>query len=292
MLRLIRSYLRRRSFRIKLEGQRSAARTATSGVPQGSALSPLLFNIYISDIPTTAHVNMAMYADDVCIYTRSLDARVVDRRLQEALDALQTWYARWRIAIHPGKSTAILFSGSGCRLKKHGNPTELTIQGGIVPWHSQAKYLGITLDSRLNWGAHIHKTIDRGKQMAGTLAPLLNGRSKLDLARKIQLYKTVLRPTVTYASAVWATAAQCHRIKLQNFQNRMLRWALDAPWFVRNTTIHEDAGVEPLLDYIRKTATKTFDTAREHQNPLVSNSQDYDSRLPWKYPRPRSLLTT
>ncbi|GJQ77334.1 hypothetical protein Trydic_g8632 [Trypoxylus dichotomus] len=200
MLRLIRSYLRRRSFRIKLEGQRSVARTATSGVPQGSALSPLLFNIYTSDIPTTAHVNMAMYADDVCIYTRSLDARVVDRRLQEALDALQTWYARWRIAIHPGKSTAILFSGSGCRLKKHGNPTELTIQGGIVPWHSQAKYLGITLDSRLNWGAHIPKTIDRGKQMAGTLAPLMNGRSKLDLARKIQLYKTVLRPTVTYDS--------------------------------------------------------------------------------------------
>ncbi|GJQ75498.1 hypothetical protein Trydic_g17585 [Trypoxylus dichotomus] len=292
MIRLIRSYLRRRSFRIKLEGQRSVARTATSGVPQGSALSPLLFNIYTSDIPTTAHVNMAMYADDVCIYTRSLDARVVDRRLQEALDALQTWYARWRISIHPGKSTAILFSGSGCRLKKHGNPTELTIQGGIVPWHSQAKYLGITLDSRLNWGAHIHKIIDRGKQMAGTLAPLMNGRSKLDLARKIQLYKTVLRPTVTYASAVWATAAQCHRTKLQNFQNRMLRWALDAPWFVRNTTVHEDAGVEPILDYIRKTATKTFDTAREHHNPLVSNSQDYDSRLPWKYPRPRSLLTT
>ncbi|GJQ65866.1 hypothetical protein Trydic_g3968 [Trypoxylus dichotomus] len=128
--------------------------------------------------------------------------------------------------------------------------------------------------------------------MAGTLAPLMNGRSKLDLARKIQLYKTVLRPTVTYASAVWATAAQCHRTKLQNFQNRMLRWALDAPWFVRNTTVHEDAGVEPILDYIRKTATKTFDTAREHHNPLVSNSQDYDSRLPWKYPRPRSLLTT
>ncbi|GJQ67787.1 hypothetical protein Trydic_g21088 [Trypoxylus dichotomus] len=121
----------------------------------------------LKHIPTTAHVNMAMYADDVCIYTRSLDARVVDRRLQEALDALQTWCTQGgRIAIHPGKSTAILFSGSGCRLKKHGNPTELTIQGDHS-WHSQAKYLGITLDSRLNWGAHIHKTIDRGKQMAG-----------------------------------------------------------------------------------------------------------------------------
>ncbi|GJQ80516.1 hypothetical protein Trydic_g12407 [Trypoxylus dichotomus] len=290
MLRLIRSFLQRRSFKIKLEGERSAARTATAGVPQGSVLSPLLFNLYTSDIPTTAHVNLAMYADDVCIYTRSRDARIIDRRLQEALDALQTWYARWRIAVHPGKSTAVLFSRSGRRRKKHGNPSELTILGGVVPWHSQTKYLGLTMDSRLNWGAHINRVIDRGRQMAGTLAPLMNGRSKLDPARKIQLYKAVLRPTVTYASSVWATAAKTHRIKIQTFQNRMLRWALDAPWFVRSDTLHEDAGIDPIMDFIRNTATRFFDKARDHENPLVSKSQEYDARIPWKYPRPRSLI--
>ncbi|GJQ73179.1 hypothetical protein Trydic_g13449 [Trypoxylus dichotomus] len=86
----------------------------------------------------------------------------------------------------------------------------------------------------------------------------MNGRSKLDPARKIQLYKAVLRPTVTYASAVWATAAKTHRIKIQTFQNRMLRWALDAPWFVRNTTLHEDAhhGLYP-----------------EHRNPFLRQSK-------------------
>ncbi|GJQ87758.1 hypothetical protein Trydic_g10067 [Trypoxylus dichotomus] len=231
-----------------------------------------------------------MYADDVCIYTRSRDARIIDRRLQEALDALQTWYARWRIAVHPGKSTAVLFSRSGRRRKKHGNPSELTILGGVVPWHSQTKYLGLTMDSRLNWGAHINRVIDRGRQMAGTLAPLMNGRSKLDPARKIQLYKAVLRPTVTYASSVWATAAKTHRIKIQTFQNRMLRWALDAPWFVRSDTLHEDAGIDPIMNFIRNTATRFFDKARDHENPLVSKSQEYDARIPWKYPRPRSLI--
>ncbi|GJQ68587.1 hypothetical protein Trydic_g17138 [Trypoxylus dichotomus] len=89
MVKLVHSFLCKRTFQIKLEGRRSTTRTATIGVPQGSAISPLLVNIYTSDIPTTAHVNLAMYADDVCIYSRSLNARVIDRRLQTALDTLR-----------------------------------------------------------------------------------------------------------------------------------------------------------------------------------------------------------
>ncbi|GJQ65677.1 hypothetical protein Trydic_g7764 [Trypoxylus dichotomus] len=66
-----------------------------------------------------------------------------------ALDALQDWYAR--IATHPEKSAAVLFSIGGRRRRKHGNPAELTFQGGIIPWQQQVKYLGVTLDSRVNW---------------------------------------------------------------------------------------------------------------------------------------------
>ncbi|GJQ65076.1 hypothetical protein Trydic_g7226 [Trypoxylus dichotomus] len=68
MVRLIHCYLRKRAFKVKLEGQRSTVRTATAGVPQASTISPLLFSIYTSDIHATTHVNLAMYADDVCIF--------------------------------------------------------------------------------------------------------------------------------------------------------------------------------------------------------------------------------
>ncbi|GJQ69715.1 hypothetical protein Trydic_g22286 [Trypoxylus dichotomus] len=94
--------------------------------------------------------------------------------------------------------------------------------------------------------------------MSGTLYPLLLGRGKLDPSRKIRIYKTVLRPIVTYASAVWATAATTHMNKLQTFQNRILRMALNAPYFVRNTALYEGAGVEPLIDFIRIIATRFF----------------------------------
>ncbi|GJQ72551.1 hypothetical protein Trydic_g1222 [Trypoxylus dichotomus] len=98
--------------------------------------------------------------------------------------------------------------------------------------------------------------------MSRTLYPLMEGRGKLDPSLKIRIYKAVLRPIITYASAVWATAAPTHIKKLETFQNRTLRMALNAPWFVRNITIQRDAGVEPLMDFIRRIATKTKTNSR------------------------------
>ncbi|GJQ67609.1 hypothetical protein Trydic_g8412 [Trypoxylus dichotomus] len=71
------------------EGQRSTVKNTTGGVSQGSTLSPLLFSIYASDIPTTAYVNLPMHTDAVCIFLRSRDARIISRRFQAPLDTLQ-----------------------------------------------------------------------------------------------------------------------------------------------------------------------------------------------------------
>ncbi|GJQ86488.1 hypothetical protein Trydic_g10390 [Trypoxylus dichotomus] len=121
-------------------------------------------------------------------------------------------------------------------------------------------------------------TSDQIHGMLGTLHPLLIGRGKLDPSRKIRIYKTVLRLIVKYALAAWAAAATTHINKFQTFQNRILRVVLNAPWFVRNITLHEDAGV----DFIRRTATRFFDRVVDHWNPLVSECRDYDPRIPWR----------
>ncbi|GJQ71904.1 hypothetical protein Trydic_g3013 [Trypoxylus dichotomus] len=188
MVKLVHSFLRKRTFQVKLEGRRSTTRTAAAGVPQASAISPLLFNIYTSDIPATAYVNLAMYADDVCIYSRSLNARVINRRLQTALNTLRDWYAKWRIAVHPQKSTAVLFAIGGRRRRKSGNAPDLTFQGGIIPWQ-----LEVT-----NWAAHIHRVLNRGHKMFGTLYPIMAGGGRLDPSLKVRIYKTVLRLAITH----------------------------------------------------------------------------------------------
>ncbi|GJQ85989.1 hypothetical protein Trydic_g14933 [Trypoxylus dichotomus] len=174
----------------------------------------------------------------VCEKSASYVIEDTIQRLQTALDTLQEWYVKWRIAVHPEISTAVLFSIGGRRRRKHGNLAELTFQGGIIPWKQEVRYLGVTLDSRVNW------------------------------------------PIITYASAVWATAAPTHISTLETLQNQTLRRALNAPWFVRNTTIQEDTRVEPLMDFIQRTATRFFDEAVDHWNLLVSESQKYDPGIP------------
>ncbi|GJQ74852.1 hypothetical protein Trydic_g21688 [Trypoxylus dichotomus] len=88
---------------------------------------------------------------------------------------------------------------------------------------------------------------------------------------KKQIYTTVLRPTIMYTSAVRATAETTHMHKLQAIPNWILRMALNAPWFARNTTLHEDAGLESLMNFIRRIG-------------------DYNSGILWRYPQPRSLI--
>jgi len=82
----------------------------TAGVPQGSKLDPILFNIYISDIPQSPRTNIALFADYTTIYSESRNIEVVTRNLQSHLNLLSEWCKNWKIQINVSKSTAIIFS--------------------------------------------------------------------------------------------------------------------------------------------------------------------------------------
>jgi Reverse transcriptase (RNA-dependent DNA polymerase) len=133
MVQLIHSFLRRRSFRVKLPSCRSTSRPILSGVPQGSVLAPRLFNIYVSDVPKTVGTSQALYADDTAILASGRNAESVSRRLQTAVDALEDWYVEWRFDVNPEKSTAVVFQ----RRRLLPGPA-LQMYGRRIPWTNQA----------------------------------------------------------------------------------------------------------------------------------------------------------
>ncbi|GJQ70362.1 hypothetical protein Trydic_g1824 [Trypoxylus dichotomus] len=112
---------------------------------------------------------------------------------------------------------AVLFAIGDRQRRRYGNAPDLTFQGGIIHWQREVKYLGVTLDSHVNWAAHIHRVLDCGRQMLGTLYPMMVGRRRLDPSLKVWIYKIVLRPAITYACAVWETASPTHIRKLEAF---------------------------------------------------------------------------
>ena len=114
---LIRSYLLNRTFSVRQGTSTSPYFPILAGVPQGSDLSPDLFNIFTSDFPTTVNTTIATYADDTAILTSDTDPDIASSSLQNHLDLISTWTTRWRVKINPEKSFHVPFA-----LKKKNSP--------------------------------------------------------------------------------------------------------------------------------------------------------------------------
>jgi hypothetical protein len=90
-IKLIGSFLSKGIFRVSAEGEISAPRVMQTGVPQGSVLSPTLFNMYINDAPETYGVYLSLFADDTCRYATDRKEGFVVRKLQRGLSSMETW---------------------------------------------------------------------------------------------------------------------------------------------------------------------------------------------------------
>jgi retron-type reverse transcriptase len=141
LIKLMNSYLINRKFRVSMEGEMSTPRIMQAGVPQGSVLAPILYNLYINDIPRTPGVHLALFADDTCIYATDRNERYVKRKLQRGLSAIEKWCEHWNIKINEDKTRAVYFSK---RIRR--NEMCITLKGQNIEFVNNVKYLGVILD--------------------------------------------------------------------------------------------------------------------------------------------------
>jgi hypothetical protein len=103
-----------------------------AGVAQGGLISPVLFSLYVNDMPSTSqHVELALYADDTANIATSCNPMLLVSYLESYLNDLQRWLSEWRIAINVSKSTAIIFERAGRRFIQ---PRPVTLFGEPMQW--------------------------------------------------------------------------------------------------------------------------------------------------------------
>lgn len=128
-------------------------RLTNRGIPQGSVLSPILFNLYFNELPNhlAPGVQILQYADDVVIFTsgknRTLMADLINRSLQQLNKAIELL----GLTISSAKSSAMCFS----RARLRTNLPSISIEDSIIPWTNSHKYLGIIFDEHLKWSEHV-----------------------------------------------------------------------------------------------------------------------------------------
>lgn len=208
MLKLIRSFLENRSLQISIDRSLSRNFVPLQGVPQGSPLSPILYNLFCSDIDSAIHQTdsnyVLQYADDTAIVIHEKSLKKAMESLQERIVALEKWFNNWRIQPNPSKSQLILFNH---RLTDT-SPT-ISMCGITIQPQPTAKYLGITLDNKLNFRIHATLSKKRATQRARYFRSLSYGTKGINLQSKVLIYKLICRPLLEYGSMLFWNAKKC-----------------------------------------------------------------------------------
>jgi hypothetical protein len=149
LIRIIKSYLSNRKFKVSVESELSTSREIQAGVSQGSVLAPILYSLYINDTPKTSGVHLALFADDTCIYATDRKESYVLRNLQGGLNAMEAWCERWNIKINEDKTWAVYFPRR-LRLVE----ACLKLKGRNNLFEKDVRYLGVIFDRRITWRSH------------------------------------------------------------------------------------------------------------------------------------------
>ena len=200
---------------VVLEGESSLEVPVTSGVPQGSVLGPLLFLLYINDLPQNIQSQVRLFADDTAVYL-TVDSSEDRDTLQADLDTLQEWERAWHMEFNPSKCQVLHITRS-----KQPLNTQYTLHDQVLEATDTAKYLGVTISKDLSWNDHISSILSKANS---TLGFVKRNVKTSNVKVKEMAYKTLVRPQVEYASPVWSPHTKENIDKIEMTQRRAARW--------------------------------------------------------------------
>ena len=133
----------------------------TSGVPQGSVRGPILFFVYINDLPDEVRSQVGLFADDAALYL-TMESMYDSPALQTDLDILSAWETRWDMEFNPSKCQVVHVTGSSKTVK-----TVYVLHGPVLESFPCARYLRVDISSGLTWNSHINSVSANANQTLG-----------------------------------------------------------------------------------------------------------------------------
>ena len=218
-LQMIYSYLTSRKQRVKIKSTYSSWLDVKSGVPQGSVLGPLLFNVFINDIFYAIEASeICNFADDNTIYALSHDVESMIAKLEIDLYNILKWFDSNFMLANPTKFQ-VMFLG----LKKNQNLV-LEINGEAIAASKEVKLLGVTIDSKLNFKSHVKALCMKTNRKVSAFARVAR---YLDLQKAKLLYQSFVASTFKYCPLIWLFCGKTANENIDRVHKRALRVLLD-----------------------------------------------------------------
>ena len=215
------SYLENRRQRVIVNGRCSGWCRVTSGTPEGGLISPLLFALYINDLPSEVSSRCLMFADDVKIYRRITCAADADL-LQADLQRLCRWSETWKLSLNPAKCKSFRMT-----LKTKPILTTYFVKNTALEHVNSIQDLGVTLDTKLTFGPHIQNTVMKANRALGGLIrsfQIATPRGHFNTSAVLTSYFACVRSVLEFCSVIWGGAAAVHTDRVDRVQHRFLMW--------------------------------------------------------------------
>ena len=217
-LKWFESYLTDRKQYVFYNGVSSDVKKISCGVPQGSVLGPLLFLLYINDLPNISKkLGFYLFADDTNIYYEAKNLPVLENVVNEELRQLSLWLNVNRLALNISKTNFVIFHTSKKKLPFN---VTLKLNRKAILQKGHIKYLGITVDEHLNWKEHILNVSKKISRNAGILCKL---RNYVNLKLLKTIYYSLIYSYIVYGIQVWGSAGLSLLDKILIVQNRAVR---------------------------------------------------------------------
>ena len=215
ILSWIKDLLTNRTQKVVINNEHSDTLTVSSGVPQGSALGPTLFLIFHNDLPETADTIVKLFADDTKTYT-ALNSIEDSTKVERTTDNFSDWSFRWDMdfntkkckRLHIGKHQ---YKENYCMKNNKGERYQNVIE---------EEDLGVIIYTKLKFDFHISAKINKTNRNLGIIN---RSFSYMDKSMFLNLYKTLVRSHLEYASPVWSPFLRKQQVAIENVKRTATR---------------------------------------------------------------------